>query len=100
MPDNHSFIAEDRIHDFAATPENPDDCLYCDEPEAHAIHGPRAVAPSSPTARARGCTCLGGDTPDGNGLDSTGPVTNDAPGAHWVIATNCPVHARNLPEVD
>lgn len=55
------------------------------------------MAPSSPEARALGCTCLGGDTVEGNGLDSGGYIAHDDTIDHWVIASDCPIHARNLP---
>ncbi|MCW2922140.1 MAG: hypothetical protein JWL76_2014 [Thermoleophilia bacterium] len=57
-----------------------------------------ACAPSSTEARAHGCTCLGGDTPEGNGLDSRGYPATDDDVAHWVVAATCPIHARNLPK--
>lgn len=57
------------------------------------------AAPSSAAARALGCTCLGGDTPEGNGTDSRGyPASGDAV-THWVVAADCPLHARNLPPI-
>lgn len=57
------------------------------------------VAPSSLAARARGCTCPGGDTPDGNGLNSSGLVAYGDQQV-WAVAADCPVHARNLPATE